>query len=360
MMRILRNWVDAFTGSGDHGVTVPPLDGPLHPNTILESARRVATLPAPENLNEHGGRLIASSGKAIFDLSGSAPTQLFEFEAPVISLAVSERWGLAVALGSGKIEIIANDGARSASALPAAAGTACPVAMLMNEDGTLTVANGSSRHGANEWKRDLMSHGVSGSVWQLGVGREPQRLADQMAFPYGLARLGDGTVAVSEAWRHRIVTLRQGRAPEVRLANLPGYPSRLARCRAGGWWMAVFAPRTQMVEFVLREKRMREEMLRTIDPDLWMAPRHASGKNFKEPLQGGGIKQLGILKPWAPSQSYGLVIRLDDDLQPLASFHSRADGEIHGVTSCVERQGSLYAASRGAEVVVAIKLDVAQ
>ena len=56
-------------------------------------------------------------------------------------------------------------------------------------------------------------------------------------------------------------------------------------------------------------------------------------------MQGGGLKQLGILKPWAPTRSYGLVVRRDAEGEPRASFHSRADGRRHGITSCVEADG---------------------
>ena len=45
---------------------------------------------------------------------------------------------------------------------------------------------------------------------------------------------------------------------------------------------------------------------------------------------------MGIHKPWAPSRSYGLVVRLDAAMRPVASFHSRANGHRHGVTSAIE------------------------
>jgi hypothetical protein len=45
-------------------------------------------------------------------------------------------------------------------------------------------------------------------------------------------------------------------------------------------------------------------------------------------------------------------------MRPRASAHSRADGEVHGVTSLCESGGILHAGARGSGVVVA--LDVAQ
>jgi hypothetical protein len=73
-------------------------------------------------------------------------------------------------------------------------------------------------------------------------------------------------------------------------------------------------------------------------------------------LQGGAVKHLGIAKPWAPTRSYGLVIRLDAAGSPVASIHSRADGVRHGVTSCLESDNRLLVASKGGELIVSVDL----
>jgi hypothetical protein len=137
------------------------------------------------------------------------------------------------------------------------------------------------------------------------------------------------------------------------LADLPGYPGRIAAAE-GGYWLALFAPRSQLVELVLREPRYRRRMLAEVPQPYWIAPRLRSGRSFYEPLQGGGVKHLGILKPWAPAMSAGLCVRLDVGFQPTASLHSRADGHTHGITGVVERGETVYAAARGDGVVVAL------
>jgi len=71
-------------------------------------------------------------------------------------------------------------------------------------------------------------------------------------------------------------------------------------------------------------------------------------------LQGGGVKQMGVLKPWAPSRSYGLVVKLDAAFAPVKSLHSRADGSRHGTTSALEHEGTLFVASKGGDAVLAI------
>jgi hypothetical protein len=119
----------------------------------------------------------------------------------------------------------------------------------------------------------------------------------------------------------------------------------------------VFAPRSQLVEFVLREPAYRRRMVAEVPRPFWVAPKLRSGRSFYEPLQGGGVKHLGVLKPWAPTLSAGLCIGLDRTFQPRASLHSRADGGTHGVTGVAEHDGHLFAAAQGDDVVAAVSLD---
>jgi hypothetical protein len=105
---------------------------------------------------------------------------------------------------------------------------------------------------------------------------------------------------------------------------------------------------------VLREDRFRRRMIQEVDPAYWIAPALSSGHSFKEPLQAGGVIRLGIHKPWAPTRSYGLILRLDENLEPLWSCHSRADGKRHGMTSLAEVDGALLATSKGKGEVIRI------
>lgn len=135
------------------------------------------------------------------------------------------------------------------------------------------------------------------------------------------------------------------------LESLPAYPARLSRGADGAIWLALFAPRSQLVEFVLSEDRCRRRMIDEIDPELWIAPDLRAGQSPLEPTQQGGVRQLGVLKPWSPSRSYGLVARLDAAYRPVASLHSRANGRRHGVTSCLAFEGRVYFTAKGNGVV---------
>ena len=156
-------------------------------------------------------------------------------------------------------------------------------------------------------------------------------------------------LVVSESWRcalTRISPAAGGRNEPV-LESLPAYPSRLSRDADNAIWLALFAPRSQLVEFVLSERRYRRRMLSEVDPDYWIAPCLRAGQAPQEPTQQGGVRQLGVLKPWAPTRSYGLTARLDAAYRPVASLHSRANGRRHGVTSCLAIKGRLFFCAKG-------------
>lgn len=161
------------------------------------------------------------------------------------------------------------------------------------------------------------------------------------------------SVVVSESWRSRLTRISPGASGRNQpvLENLPAYPSRLSRCADNAIWLALFAPRSQLVEFVLSETRYRRRMIDEIHPDHWVAPCLRAGLTPQEPTQQGGVKQLGVLKPWSPNRSYGLVALLDQAYRPNASLHSRANGHRHGVTSCLAIDGRLIFSAKGDGVV---------
>ena len=73
-------------------------------------------------------------------------------------------------------------------------------------------------------------------------------------------------------------------------------------------------------------------------------------------MQGAHLKTMGVVKPWAPPRSYGLVIRLDASGAPLYSLHSRVDGVNHGVVAAVEFKGDLDLIAKGPRRVLALPI----
>lgn len=359
MTNSLRNWVDRFLGRGEAAVTVPPLDGALKPNNLLEEARLGLGIPAPDNLVSTGEALIFSSGNRVlrqpFDGSIGAPFGISE--GAVSAMAWSASGVLAVASG-GKIAF-RNSAADIVPGLSGGAETWPGVtAMDFASDGSLLVAVGSAKNGLDDWQRDLLDGERAGSVWRLDPKTGSARqIATKLAYPNGIVVETDGNIVVSEAWHKRLVRLSpDGRVLGQVMEDLPGYPARLSRSARGGYWLSVFAPRSPLIEFVLREPAYRKVMMAEVAPEFWIAPALKSGESFREPMQGGALKQMGILKPWAPTRSYGLVVELAADFTPLRSFHSRAGGRRHGVTSAVEAGGRLWASSKGGDELVAIDL----
>jgi hypothetical protein len=347
--------LDSLFGRGEAAVTVPPLDGALRPNRLLDEAASRTALDGVDCLARQGDGLVASAGSETFLLGADgAWGRRHGYRSAIACLASVGDEGIAVALADG--EILVEGGAFDGRRYRADARATCITAMVAR-GAELYVANGSAKNGLESWQRDLLERNASGSIWRIDLeSGAARRVADGLAWPAGLAADTAGLV-FSEAWRHRLARIDPALpgAPEPLLADLPAYPGRIAPAE-GGYWLALFAPRSQLVEFVLREPAYSRRMMAEVPPPYWVAPNLRSGRSFYESLQGGGVKHLGLLKPWAPTMSAGLCVKLDRAFQPRSSLQSRADGRTHGVTSVAEHRGSVHVAARGDGVVVSLPL----
>lgn len=344
-----RSW-DALWGHGEASITVPIMDGALRPNNALDLADTLLDLPNVDNLASHAGRLYFTAGRRLMSLAaaGAEPAEEETFSSEISALAFCDDGTVTVALDDGSV--LARRGIASGdwAKIDFQGQPAYVTAMAQSPAGDLYLCVGSRVHRVSQWKHDLMTLGATGSVWVLRRGeRAASLIADGLAFPAGVAFLPDGRPIVSEAWKHRLVILADGTPPAATLTDLPGYPGRIAPAGENAHFVCVFAPRSQMIEFVLRERAYREEMVKTIDERYWMAPTLRAGKDFKEPVQGGGIRHLGIQKPWGPTRSYGLVIKVEGGSRVTDSFHSRSDGSRHGMTSIAGWNGRFVASSKG-------------
>lgn len=351
MIRMIRSSVERFFGGGSASTSVPAMDGPLQPNTLLDTAPLLASVDGLDNLIVRDGTLLASSGQALLQITETGVSELERFAAPISCLAVGPQGRFAIGVEGQGVVIRQAGQERRVEALGGVP-FLCPTAAIFLPDGALVVTSGSKALLPSEWKRDLMSHGKTGSLWRIDSDGAQTCLADRLAWPCGLVQAGDGALWVSEAWRHRVLRL-EGTLKPV-LDDLPGYPGRLVPAEGGGAFLTLFAPRNQLIELVLREPGYRARMMAELDPDHWVAPALASRDLIREPLMMGGVRTMGILKPWAPTKSYGLVVRLDASAQPVASWHSRADGKRHGVTSMAEQGGKLVVGSKGAGEAVIV------
>jgi hypothetical protein len=349
-MSMLRGIFDKMLGRGDWAVTIPILDGPLLPNQALEEAETFASMPDIDNLVATELGLVASSGGRVmrFDAAGESET-IAAFDQPVSALTGAKGM-LAIGLDGEGVVIQGgpHDGRRFTGDGSRKFG--CVTALTFLDAQTLLMANGSETLKAGEWRRDLMQKGASGSLWKLDLKNGNVRLiADGLAWPAGIATTGSNRIYVSESWRHRIlaIDLASGQSVPV-LEHLPAYPARISPAYDAGYWLSFYSVRNQLVEFILREDGYRNRMLAEVPEPAWMAPSLSSGISYREPMQGSQLKQMGVLKPYAVTRSYGLVASCDARMRPLASYHSRADGSAHGTVAACEFGDDLMVASRGA------------
>ena len=350
---------DRFFGDGRYAITVPPMDGPLVPNSELDAAEIVARLSNPDNLVCVEERVYFSSSAQVHvrdDDSSTGYRPLFEAAGRVTALAASPGSQLVAALDTGAVQLLNVEGKGSKIyPIPKSYGVGCITALAFVSETTLIVAIGSRTNGTAAWSKDLMERNASGCILQLSlVDGSIQMIADKLAYPSGLVVEGD-RVLVSEAWKHRLIEvgIQSGREPKVVLDDLPAYPSRIC-AKPDGYWLCLFAPRNQLIEFVLRERGYCKRMLEEVPPDLWIAPSLSSNVSMHEPMQGGALRHLGILKPWAPTRSYGLVVELDRTLHMTNSLHSRADGKRHGITSVAVVGSDLWVTSCGGNAILSL------
>lgn len=356
MIGMILDRIDKYLGRGRYSIAVPVMDGPLHPNHKLDEAKEAFALSGVDNLTAIGSKIWFTTGASLMELPAKPgkPKNIADFDAPITCLAADETGALAIGIdGKG---IIIRGGEYNGRWIRKLGGNRllCPTAAVFLDTNTLVVTIGARDRPHADWKRDLMAHGRSGEVWRIDFssGTE-QRLASGLAYPYGVCLTPQG-IAVSESWAHRILLLDSNGTPREALKDLPGYPARIVPMQQRGYVLAIFAPRNQLVEFTLREPEFLYAMVNQVHPDNWIAPKLKWGQGFKEPMQGAALRTMGIIKPWAPTWSYGLVVTLDENFRPVASFHSRADGNRHGVTSVCVRGERILAGAKGAGVVVTL------
>ncbi|TWE22366.1 SMP-30/gluconolactonase/LRE family protein [Prauserella muralis] len=352
--------VREFLFPGRHtGTAVPPLDGGLTPNDALEQQPELAEVAEPEDVLPSTSGLYVTSGNNLFLLQGRQRRLVAELGGDAGPLAAAQDGRILVGVAGIGIVAVTTDGQVEPLVTEVAGDPLrCPTAMAVAADGTVYVTDGSIRHHGQDWVRDLMERNRLGRL----VRHDPRTgattvLADGLAYPSGVTLAPEAdSLLVCEAWAHRLsrFALSDPARPTVLRENFPGYPGRISPAANGGYWLAVFALRTQLVEFVLTQRDYVDEMMRTIEPDYWIRPALRGLNSGLEPLQGGQIRKLGVVKPWAPPRSYGLVVRLDECAQPVSSLHSRGGGARHGVTSVRESEGRLLVAVRGGDRVLEV------
>jgi len=350
MMRALANLRDRFFGRGAYAITVPPMDGVLRPNEWLDAAAVLTELPAPNHLHAAGDALWLSSGSAIYCVERgiSRIVQSCATDITAFARTADGRQGFATRAGDLTLPCPVRQ-------LPEGALRQSITGLAFDDTGGCFLTVGSMQNPADLWQKDLLERHASGSLWYISAAGDARMVVDGLAWPQSPLAEPDGSVLVSESNASRVLRIASSGQRDIAITNLPGYPAGLAHT-AKGYVLCIKAPRSQLVEFILREPEFCAQMIHNMPSQYWIAPALYPPQSVLEPLQAGAVKQLGMVKPWAPTRSYGLVVELDRCFVPLRSHHSRANGSRHGTVSCGVVDGQLAVASVGAGCVLMLPL----
>ncbi|MCE8539523.1 SMP-30/gluconolactonase/LRE family protein [Ruegeria pomeroyi] len=357
MSQILRN-IRAILNRNKDQHSIPVMDGNLSPNDALDRCAELAVFDAPPDdmALDSDGRLHVSVGDRVLrrtpageclevaHLPGAVGALAFHPDGRLLACVSGE--GLALISDGGRVEWLRKAGGQKLG---------CLTAVAVARDGTIYVTQGSCDTQPQDWVVDLMQKNASGLLIRVDpTGREAEILARGLAYPAGVAITPDDSqILFSESWAHTLsLCNRDGGGRRKMVRNFPGYPSRLVPDGRGGFWVCLFAARTHLVELVLSDADFRTAMMAEVDPAFWIAPSLRATGSYMEPLQGGGIKKLGVVKAWAPPRSYGLVLRVNQDGDVIESLHSRVGGTCHGVTSALPCSEGLYVLSKGHQRLV--------
>ncbi len=338
---------------------IPPLDGALRPNTLLEESQIVMDgLPGPCGLCASSVQAFLASGQSILSFgTDAAPKLLHSVDGQISALYYDEPGEglLAGIAGRGVIGVGGRfDGRRWASARGVAISNPTGIAMV---DDAILVTEGSTTVEPGDWRRDLLQKSRSGRLIRLDARSDGgDVLLDGLQYPAGVAASPEArSTLFTESWSHALRAFggtHRNEGSALGFDNSPGYPGHIAPASSGGFWIAFFALRTHLIEFLLGEDGYRKEMIRTVPEEFWIAPSLSPSDQMLVPLQFGQIKVLGMTKPWAPPRSYGLVVEYDQSGRPVRSLHSRNGGRLHGITSTCEFAGSVFATSHAASALI--------
>lgn len=357
--QLRRNLEQIFFPNRDQHA-IPIMDGVLTPNDLLEGFTAIGPVtPDIDDICEGpDGAIYLSAGPIIYRLSGQNRTQRdvhATFDDLVTGIAFHPDGRLLACISGKGLAAIGDDGKIGWLTTANAEPLHCLTAVTAAADGTIFLTDGSRQNRTESWKQDLMEKNHSGRLISCSATLgDAKVLLDALYYPNGLVLSDDGKwLWFSESWNHRLSRMQVGGAvtgtPEVINDNLPAYPARLSPSRDGGYWLALFAVRTHLTEFILREDEYRHAMMQTIPVEHWPGPALMTTNHCLEPMQMGNVKALGIEKPWAPARSYGLLIRLDHNGQAIESLHSRRIGKNHGITAVCDTTDGLFVVSKGRE-----------
>jgi hypothetical protein len=319
------------------------LEGVLGPNNRLDEAEGLK-VETPEALCVAGdGRLLFSADKTVYSLRrwSEPPHPWRAFDTEVSALNSDPSGLVAIGLANARLVVCDNDGqTRIGWQAPAELRSVADCTFL-SEDELVVVDHG---YGADQNVLSVApwDEKPRGSAFLIKRSGAPQTLTTGLHCPMGVTRDVRGDVIVTEFERARIVDASR----KVRQSGYPAYLGRLRKTSAG-YVMACISRRDPLIEFLKTERNFVAEMKASIAPQHWISPRLSPEFSHDFPIELGATRLFGEIKPWAPSFSYGLLVELDNNLMPVSSAHSRANGTRHSIADVTEWNGQIIAVSKG-------------
>ncbi len=167
MIALLKEVSDRLLGRGEAAITVPPMDGPLKPNHVIDNAEVVAELEDGNDLASDGETLWIAEGRHLLCLQPGGEKELVsEFPEALTALVWLPAGRIAAAIAGKEVAVIGNSSWASTRHSVGGKPLRCVTALSACRDGALLVTDSSADTGPNEYARDLLSHGKSGRILQ--------------------------------------------------------------------------------------------------------------------------------------------------------------------------------------------------
>ncbi|MDZ7752081.1 MAG: SMP-30/gluconolactonase/LRE family protein [Gammaproteobacteria bacterium] len=318
----------------------PELSGILSENSHLAKVERLPTgdAGAPEGIarDTQGGVYAACEHGDIlhFGHPQSPAATIAKVDGRPLGIAVSTRGELFVALpGSGLLRIPA--GRREGVLLSEVDGI--PLGFVngvaVAASGHVYFTDSSSRHGPADLHRELFEQRASGRLIRYDpISGRAETLLNDLYFPNGVT-LGPGEAfaLVAETFRYRILRVwlkgpRKGETTSF-ASNLPGFPDGISRGEHGIYWLALYAPRSPLLDVVMPYPFLRQILSR--------------------------LPQAIIPDP----EAYGMVLGLDEAGKVVRNLQDPR-GAFAPITDVAEYEGYLYLGSFDEPAVGRVELPV--
>jgi hypothetical protein len=319
------------------------LEGVLGPNGRLDEAAGMTVDASGALCATVDGRLVYSSGSGVMVLDrwGGRPAAWAIFDAAVTAICQGPAGLVAVGLERGRVAVLDAAGKPVEGWSSPAGRLASVVDCVFRSDDELLLVDCGYGADSNVLAQAAWDDEARGRVVALRRSGEISVVASGLHCPMSVCLEASGQVLISLLERASIVDI----SGKVREAGYPGYLGRLRRTPTG-YAMACLSRRDPLIEFLKTERAFVAEMKARIAPRHWIAPRADPEFSHDFPIELGATRLFGEVKPWAPSFSYGLLIEMDENLMPVGSAQSRANGRRHAISDAVVWNGDLIAVSK--------------